>query len=80
MTMTAGVEGTPAGVVGDFELASPETRANEQIKNTTRNDGCIRCTVTGTYISTDETDKTKVAQKKKSRKWYWEMERMGGAP
>jgi hypothetical protein len=36
-----------AGIAGDFELASPETRTKEKIKNKTRNDGSMRCTATG---------------------------------
>jgi hypothetical protein len=65
MTTMGEVEEGVAGVAGGFELASPETIANEQIKNRTRNTRRMRCTVAGNYISTDETDKTKVAQNEK---------------
>ena len=68
MTTTGGVEETPAGGAWGFELAPPETRAKEQTKNKTRNDGGMCCTVTGNYISTDETDNTKVAQNEKGEK------------
>jgi len=60
----------------DFELASSETSAREQNKNKTRTAGRMRCTVTASYISRDETDKTKVAQNEKGRKWYEERRKM----
>jgi hypothetical protein len=67
MTTTGEAEVIPAGVAGGSELASPETRAKEQAKNKTRNDGGIRCTVTGNYISIDERNKSKVAQNEKKK-------------
>jgi hypothetical protein len=64
MTMTGGLDRTAADVAGGFELDSPETRSNGKSKHKARNEGSICSTVTGNYISTDETDKTKVAQKR----------------
>jgi hypothetical protein len=62
--MTGGLDRTAADVAAGCELTSAETRSNAKSKHKTRNERNICRTVTGNYNSTDETDKTKVAQKR----------------
>jgi hypothetical protein len=40
----------------------------------------MRCTATGTYISTDEIDNTKVAQNEKGENGTGKEKEMGGMP
>ena len=80
MMTTGAVVERPAGVAGGFELASPEARAKKPIKTKTRNDGRMRCTVTGSYISEDETDKAKVTQNEKGENGTRERKKMDGLP
>ncbi|MGB2591734.1 MAG: hypothetical protein WBG02_01010 [Candidatus Acidiferrum sp.] len=80
MTIMGVAEVTGAVVAGGLEHASLEAINNTKTKDKTRNEGSICCTVTGNYITTDEINKTKVAQIRRGENGTEEQRKIGEMP